>query len=114
MRYLILLLAFLSGGASADLTEKQSDILMHTVTGLIIIDWGLSLDIENHSNLEEGNMIIGDNPSRRSIHLFSISKLALHYFANKTKSRNAWNITTIILTGHGVRNNLSLGLKINF
>jgi len=116
VRTLIVLASLvLSINVQADmLTEKQNDVLAYAVAGLIVVDWGLTLDIENHDNIAESNKVLGAHPSRTDIGLYSVLKLALHYWANQTESREAWNLTTGLITGYGVANNLSLGLSVNF
>ena len=82
----------------------------HLAAATMLADWGTTLDLRYHPELQESNRILGAHPSRRAINLYFLTKIGLTYYFDN----NAWNCTQIGLTLYAVDNNLALGLKVRF
>jgi len=85
---------------------------------LILVDWGLTLDIENHPDLQEDNRNLGKHPSRGKINRFFILKTLANIGVNTwrplRKCKNILNAANIGITGIATKDNLELGLSIGF
>lgn len=103
MRFIVLALLLFTTVAQANPGE-------HWTTAAIVADWGTTLDIENHANIQESNPLLGKHPSRGTINAYFIAKIAAtYYLKNKT-----WNRIQFGLSLMAVRNNYQLGLKVRF
>jgi hypothetical protein len=113
-----------------DKTEIGMEIVY---VGLHIVDWGQTLDIENHPGLHENNPILGKHPSRGKINAMFATGLILqpiiaHYAPDigglaeditgldlgSKHWRKAWIGSGIMIEAGCVANNIHVGIGASF
>lgn len=87
------------------------------VNALIAVDYGQTLDIKNHPELEESNPILGEHPSDRAItgHFLTISILhPLISYMLPHGMREWWQYGSMVYWSAVIYHNHQLGVKIDF
>lgn len=92
-----------------------------TYLALHVVDWGQTLDIENHPDLRETNPILGSHPSRGEINTYFIATGLLHPIVSYGLRKyapdgwvQAWQYVTIGVELGAVGNNASIGIGFGF
>lgn len=88
-----------------------------TYTAIHVADWGTTLDIKNHPDLQEINPLLGHHPSDARINTYMAGTLAAHWaisYALPERWRPTWQYVTIGIDGAVVAHNFSLGLRLAF
>lgn len=119
MKYLMIaFILMLSSQAQAFDEWDKTEIGMEIVyVGLHLVDWGQTLDIENHPGLYETNPILGKHPSRGKINAMFFTGLVLQPIiahALPHKWRKAWIGSGIMLEAGCVGNNIHVGIGASF
>lgn len=94
-----------------DMTFQVGYTLLH------IVDWGQTLDIENHPRHFERNPILGRHPSRSEVHTYFATTLGLHWLIARAlprKWRNHFQASTIAIQFGVVKDNFEGGISIDF
>ena len=92
-------------------------IMQGLTTFSYVLDWGQTLDIENHSNLYETNFLLGDHPSRGEINTYFASLILTHILITHvlpSEYRMAWLTGTFMISVGYVNNNYHLGLTFKW
>jgi len=93
-------------------TERQA-----LDTGLVVLDWGTTLDIANHPGFHECNPILGRHPSRARINEYisaAIAADALLAYELPAAWRHRWQWAVAAVEVAAVDNNLGMGLRLRF
>jgi len=141
MRLLMItgMLAVPSLSQAADPWSKTDVALQAAYTVLHVVDWGQTHWISNNPTIthhesssnpdgsatfsswktyrQEGNSILGKNPSKQKINAYFVSTLLLHTTISHflpSKYRTAWQAVTISLEGLVVSKNIKAGVEFNF
>ena len=129
--FIILLLVFCSTAASANFdSAARSKTIVNASALLMAVDWLQTLDIERHPGdplnypytkpLHETNPILGRHPTRQTINLYFVSKLAFHFWINNSnttlskKVQPYWNVFSVVDSSYHVQRNYELGLEVKF
>ena len=115
---LFIIIVFLTSCASTgDKWSKKDIALEATWQTFHALDWGTTLDIENHPNKKELNPILGNHPSRNEIHTYmaigGLAHIGVTHLLPK-EYRPWWQVITIFITGGAVINNFGAGLSLAF
>ena len=95
----------------------KDNIYESTFAGLVAVDMLTTLDLKNHPNLEETNVILGKHPSDIQVITWSIAGTILHYGIATLLSENArraWQVGGIAMEVSCIGNNVSLGAHMAF
>ena len=114
-----LLLCYPNTAASYEFDDwTRGQLIMQGLTTFsYVLDWGQTLDIENHSNLYETNALLGDHPSRGEINTYFASLIITHILITHvlpSKYRMAWLTGTFVISVGYVNNNYHLGLTFKY
>jgi len=103
------------GGQAADKWSSQDIALEGVYLGLMVLDWGTTLDIaERPREYREFNPFLGAHPARAQVNVYFLASGILHVGITHflpAKCRPYWQAVTIGISGASVANNLSIGLK---
>lgn len=112
------LLGVFSLSATAADPWSRADVTREAVyQALAVVDWGQTLDIENHPGLYETNFILGKHPSRARINAYFLTTGALHFAATHYLPREwrpVFQYVSIGIEVGAVSNNYKLGVKLAF
>lgn len=117
-RVLAFLPLFFAGYASAADPWSHGDVTRETVYQVLaVVDWGQTLDIENHPGMSESNPILGRHPSRARINSYFLTAgilhaVAVHYLP--APWRPAFQAVSIGIEVDAVAHNARLGIGLAF
>ena len=106
---------------------SKTDIALEILSqGLLLVDWGQSLDITKRDEYYEKNAYLGKNPSRSKVNAYFALSCLTHagitwmmpasarVFGLQFSPRRAWQYAYIGYESSFVANNYQLGLKVSF
>ncbi len=102
---------------SADKWTQQDIQLETIIIALQIIDWGQTHSIIDDPEFEEGNPLLGSNPTSGKVNLFFIATTIIHIGITHIlpqKHRKGWQSAFIAVSGAVVLHNNSIGVRIKF
>lgn len=106
---------------------SKTDIALEILSqGLLLVDWGQSLDITKRDEYYEKNAYLGKNPSRSKVNAYFALSCLTHagitwmmpasarVFGLQFSPRRAWQYAYIGYESSFVANNYQIGLKVSF
>ena len=120
---LLIIACMASGMAAADEWRTEDtvrEVIWHAVN---VVDYGTTMDMArrnedaDHQPFKENNPFIGSNPSpRRVANAFVIGAIAhaATSYLLPQDWRERWQYLSLAMSIHCARNNLSIGLRVNF
>lgn len=97
--------------------RTQDTVRQAIYTGLLVVDYGQTLDIKNHPELEEKNPLLGPHPTDSEITRHFVVGALLHAgvtWAIPRDWRPYWQYITIGVEAGYVANNFRIGLSLDY
>lgn len=97
--------------------STQDNAFQIVSQSLLVADWAQTLDIQNHSDQHESNVLLGRHPSDAKVDAyFAGSMVANQLIANKLEGgwRTGFQCAIILIETAAVSNNHALGIKLSF
>ncbi len=115
---IISLLFFTSSSVvAADSWSSKDKALAATMTTLLVVDWGQTINIARGPSYHEINPILGLHPSEQSVHIYMgvalVGTLAISHVL-PSKYRTWFMGSVIALELPYIYNNYQIGLKMQF
>lgn len=127
---LVVVLMSLATVTQADHWTKADTYRELVGQGLILVDWGQTLDISRSCNSDgefyEKNSILGRCPSRGEVNRYFAASMLIHggisyllptkgkLLGNEVNPRALWQYVTIGYQANTVYNNYRIGVRIDF
>lgn len=106
-----------SSAMAADTWSHKDKALAVTMSTLLIIDWGQTINIARDPSYHEINPILGPHPSEQAVHTYMgtalVGAIAISHFF-PSKYRALFMESVIALELPYVYNNYKIGLKVQF
>jgi hypothetical protein len=116
-KMIVIFCLLLAGQVRADEWTKADTVRQAISSAFIIVDWGQTLDLENHPRLHEGNRILGAHPSRGEINTYFASCLIINYAVARSLPsswRPYFQYFIIGIEAHTDYRNWTMGAGFNF
>lgn len=114
----VMLLMFVSTKSYAFDKWSTRDTVLEVTSELVLsMDWNQTLQIKNHPDQHETNVMLGQHPTDQSINQYFLAELVLHPIVTyllPEKVRPYFQLITIGYEGNAVYQNTTLGLKLGF
>lgn len=103
---------------AADTWDSQEKGLAATMSTLLIIDWGQTINISRDpANHKELNPLLGSHPSEKDVHLYMgtalLGVLAISHIL-PSRYRSLFMLSVIAVELPTIYNNYKLGLRMQF